>query len=584
MHANPAEGYTFERWTVNGNQVSTNANYTFTVTSNQNLVAHFSQEIYTITVSANPSNGGTVYGGGTYNAGATCTLYATANSGYEFVHWKKGNNIVSTNATYSFTVNASTAGTYTAYFQQSAPTQYTITASVSPSNAGTITGAGSYPSGSTCTLDATPNDGYTFVNWIENDTLISTNATYSFTVTRNRNLVAVFDIATTNYEILVSANPLEGGTVTGGGTYTQGQQCTVKATPNPNYTFSKWTENGNVVSTRANYTFTVTGSRTLVANFTMQQFTITATADPEDGGTVTGGGTYPYGATCVLTATAHEGYTFVKWMKDNTIVTNNSTCLFEVTENASFTAIFTPIQQYTITVMANPEEGGIVEGGGQYYHGATCILHASANEGYYFVKWTKDGSDISELPDYSFEVTENATYEAHFFQGSGGYTISVRANPEEGGSVAGSGTYAQGMSITLTATTNEGYEFINWMENGVIQCLSNEYPFVVDRNRVVVANFEQLPVYTISSTAGANGSIDPQGDVQVVKGSDITFTFRPDFGFRITSVLVDDNDIGRVDTYTFTNVDCNHTIFVSFSGWDIEEYSASNVEVYFVVV
>ena len=44
----------------------------------------------------------------------------------------------------------------------------------------------------------------------------------------------------------------------------------VTATANNNYTFDNWTENGNVVSTNTNYTFTVTGNRTLVANFTMQ--------------------------------------------------------------------------------------------------------------------------------------------------------------------------------------------------------------------------------------------------------------------------------------------------------------------------
>lgn len=69
------------------------------------------------------------------------------------------------------------------------------------------------------------------------------------------------------YDISVSANPSNGGTVTGGGTYQQGNPCTVKATANNGYTFSNWTENGCQVSTNANYTFTVTGDRSLVANF-----------------------------------------------------------------------------------------------------------------------------------------------------------------------------------------------------------------------------------------------------------------------------------------------------------------------------
>ena len=99
---------------------------------------------------------------------------------------------------------------------------------------------------------------------------------------------------TQQYTINVSANPNIGGSVTGGGTYNQGQSCTVTATPNASYTFTNWTENGNVVSTQASYTFVVNGNRNLVANFTAQtqNYTISVSAAPRDGGTVMGGGTY----------------------------------------------------------------------------------------------------------------------------------------------------------------------------------------------------------------------------------------------------------------------------------------------------
>lgn len=69
------------------------------------------------------------------------------------------------------------------------------------------------------------------------------------------------------YTISVSANPANGGTVTGGGGYTYGQSCTVNATANSGYTFTNWTQNGNVVSSNASYTFNVTSNCTLVANF-----------------------------------------------------------------------------------------------------------------------------------------------------------------------------------------------------------------------------------------------------------------------------------------------------------------------------
>ena len=62
---------------------------------------------------------------------------------------------------------------------------YTITASASPSSGGTVSGAGTYQEGSTCTLTATPATGYNFVRWTKNGSQVSTNASYSFTVTEN---------------------------------------------------------------------------------------------------------------------------------------------------------------------------------------------------------------------------------------------------------------------------------------------------------------------------------------------------------------------------------------------------------------
>ena len=71
----------------------------------------------------------------------------------------------------------------------------------------------------------------------------------------------------TSFIINATANPSEGGTVTGGGTYQEGQSCTVTATANTGYSFASWTENGSVVSTDATYSFTVEADRVLVANF-----------------------------------------------------------------------------------------------------------------------------------------------------------------------------------------------------------------------------------------------------------------------------------------------------------------------------
>lgn len=70
-----------------------------------------------------------------------------------------------------------------------------------------------------------------------------------------------------SFEITTQVNPSGYGTVEGVGRYCSGEDCTLTATPATYYRFVNWTEGGNVVSTDASYTFTVTGDRTLVANF-----------------------------------------------------------------------------------------------------------------------------------------------------------------------------------------------------------------------------------------------------------------------------------------------------------------------------
>ena len=329
-------GYTFSNWTENGNVVSSNSNYTFNVEGNRNLVANFTLNNYTVTVSANPSNGGSVTGGGTFTYGQSCTVTATANTGYTFSNWTENGNVISSNADYTFTVegNRNLVANFTAI-------TYTITVSANPSNSGTTSGGGTYTHGQSCTVIATSADGYTFMNWTENGSVVSTDANYSFIVTSNRSLVANFEEQQPDtYNINVSPNPNIGGTVTGGGNYNGGQQCTVTATANTGYTFVNWTENGEVVTTNASYTFIVTGNRTLVANFTLNSYTITVTADPTEGGRVTGSGNYDHGASCTLTATANENYEFINWTKNGIEVSTDATYTFMVTASEEYVAHF----------------------------------------------------------------------------------------------------------------------------------------------------------------------------------------------------------------------------------------------------
>lgn len=70
--------------------------------------------------------------------------------------------------------------------------------------------------------------------------------------------------------------------------------------------------------------------------------------------------------------------------------------------------------------------------------------------------------------------------------------------------------------------------------------------------------------YTITATAGENGSISPNGSVTVTEGDNQTFTITANNGYRISDVLVDGQSVGAVSTYTFENVTGDHTIEATF--------------------
>ena len=367
VSATANNGFTFTNWTENGNVVSTNRNYTFTVTSNRTLVANFQAQPqnYTISVSANPTNGCTVSGGGTYQQGQSCTVHATANTGYTFTNWTENGNVVSTNANYTFAVTGNR--NLVANFTQQ---QFTITAIAEPGDhAGNVEGGGTYTFGQTCTLTATPcTPPFIFDNWTKNGVVVSTNNTYTFTVTESATFIAHFVVET--FTVTTIANPTEGGTLTGGGTYEFGEIVTVNATPNEGYTFVNWTENGEVVSATPSYTFGVGGNHTLTANFELTTIEIIATVNPEEAASINGMGTYNYGEEVTLTFDRNEDWAFQYWTENGEVVSEEMAYTFIATENRNLVANFLYTegigeQQANISLYPNPTQGEVtLEGEG----------------------------------------------------------------------------------------------------------------------------------------------------------------------------------------------------------------------------
>ncbi len=295
-----------------------------------------------ISLSANPTIGGTTSGGGAFAQGSSATVVATPNTGYTFTNWTENGTEVSTSSSYQFTIAGNR--TLVANFTAVPVGNFAVNLSSSPAAGGTTTGSGSYATGTLVTITASANTGYTFMNWTENGVIVSTSSSFQFNLTANRTFVANFkQVPASQFAVILSSSPAAGGTTDGEGSYASGTSVTILATKNTGYTFTNWTDktSGTVVSTSASYTFALTTNRTLVANFVRNTYTLTVTAEHGSVLKVPSQATYNHGATVVLTATPNAGYVFSSWSDDATGSANPLTVVMNA--NKSITANFTLI-------------------------------------------------------------------------------------------------------------------------------------------------------------------------------------------------------------------------------------------------
>ena len=186
------------------------------------------------------------------------------------------------------------------------------------------------------------------------DTTVAPSTSYTYTVAATDNAgntsaksspanVAVPSCSGPCTSIInLSSSPSGGGTTSGGGTFSCGSVVTVAATPNAGYSFVSWTQNGNVVSGSASYTFTANASVTLVANFSQITYTISTSASPSAGGTTSGGGIYGSGSSVTVTATPNAGYNFVNWTENGNLVSSSANYTFTASANRTLLANFVP--------------------------------------------------------------------------------------------------------------------------------------------------------------------------------------------------------------------------------------------------
>lgn len=441
---------------------------------------------------------------GNYREGATLTITATPNSGYTFDHWSTGE----TSASIQHTVTQDT--TLTAYFT---PINYTISYSVYPSSSGTVSGAGSKAYGSTATLTATPNTGYSFHHWEKNNTVVSNSNPYSFTVTGNEQYVACFE--STNVTITFNSC---GGSSVSSITKQQGDSFGTLPTPvRTGYEFTGWTNiqpvfNGGYLNNNQYVTVS--------SDYMYDNVDILFTAYMDDWSQIenkqliscTEGGGWGIGGYAYNDSLGYKGVEFYieglgyrglnlnfsslspGWHKfyifynkgymeanidnefinsydfgDKKITYNKNTAIFIGTESGSSPS--SPENYYF-----NSSIGSVIIGNDQVPAGALADL---ANETIYgnttlYATWR---------PKYC-SVTSSGTNGSTLISESNSSNINI----------------PYGESITLNAIPNTGYKFIKWSDNNT----NNIRSISITEDKTYTAIFERLKEIYIGTTKISN--------------------------------------------------------------------------------
>jgi hypothetical protein len=291
--ATPADGYMFTSWTMNGEIVSTAASYTFTVNSDMDLVANFAEgnmigdggdatsnflptynyynyslteQIYT---SAELGDASLITSIAFYNGGTqktrTLDLYMknTTKSSFsgntDWIAVSASDKVFSGNVT--MTADDWTVITFNTPFVYDGTSNVVL---VTDDNSGAYTNS---PHMACRVFDAASQAIYVY----SDGTNYNPNSPSSYTGTvlsvKNQLLITKEAISTEPVYVTVSVSPAQAGTVSGGGEIAFGELCTVSVTPNEGFFFTGWTENGVVVSSDLEYSFTATSDRDLVATF-----------------------------------------------------------------------------------------------------------------------------------------------------------------------------------------------------------------------------------------------------------------------------------------------------------------------------
>ena len=562
-------------------------NNTFTYTFNNVTANHTIEAIVkidTVAIQYNVTGGAGILDGVFVNAPAVHSTWV--NYGDDFLATMPaapGYENVST------TVNSQYVGAATQYQLYDIMTTQHINVVYAPNTIQIITqtfGNGTITPGTTFTYSPAYVYNYTVVpttgNYIAeilvNDVPIVITDPLNFTgslvnITENTIIKATFAPLT----FTVNATAGIGGTIAPNGitSYNYGVSQDYVINAEVGYTISSVVVNNVPVtvppgSTTFTHTFSnIIANNTISATFAINTYTITATTDANGTITPAGASTINYGSNQVYTIVPNAGYHILDVLVDGISMGPISTYTFaNVMENHTIAATFA-INTYTITAAINGAGTITPNGTTTVNYGATQAYTIAAATGSILMDVIVDGISMGPITTYTF-TNIDASHTIQAITNSATFTVTVN-QPANGAIAPGNQAFNYGATPVYTITPNMGYMISAITVNGAPVTFTTNasgiatYTFAPLAANATITATMAAKTFTVTATAGANGTITPSGVATINYGANSAiYTFTPAAGYEVATVTVNGISLGALPSYQFSNVMANQTIDVTF--------------------
>ena len=391
-----------------------------------------------------------------------------------------------------------------------------VTLDVNDATMGTVEGGGKIVVGENTTVKAIPQLGHSFVYWLNGTEVVSTDAEYTFAVTSDVTLTAVFQ-AEENKTLTLSVNDfdmghiiLPSGITLGENSVAYGQTITLKAVPAKRHHFVRWSDD----NTETPRTIIITSDTTLTAEFAFDGYQVALSVD-ETG--LTGEAPTQEELWANFNSAAGFGLGELNTISKVNTIAGRATA-------ANLTAVFALpewqwLKEYIMTVQ-NAQKGNTISGSLKPDGTERTVLGLKED-----IALSSDNTDAWRFAVGAFFLQTQYTTG---WPGSADFSESGK--PEAWGSayqaafnlngvVTGSGVYQHGATATLTATPNEGYHFVQWSDGNTDNprtmtiisdiTLSAKFAINVYSVRFLDWNGTEIKVESVEYQSAATAPADP---------------------------------------------------------------------------